>query len=291
VTSEFDVCKAFIHAHPHDAARAIERLPIAQVAALVGAMPAETAAELLSVMAPNVAGECLARTPAHQAAAALTAVRIDRAAILLRHLDDPAAMAIIERLPAGDRDTLMAMLRYPRGTAGAMMDRRVVSTGEGTTAGHVLAVLRSSTRHLRDYIYVVDESHLLVGFVSLDELLIARTSTPVTSLMTYPVSRLSVHAGRPAILAHEGWRTLRALAVVDEQGMLLGAISHDVFRTLEQESAHSAKGHEAAATVFALGELYWLGLSGMVDALVSAVRQTSQPSGWRHDEGGSRGAF
>jgi Mg/Co/Ni transporter MgtE len=288
VTNEIDLCQAFIDAYPDDAARAVEGLPSAQAAALVAAMSPETAARALSRMAPTVAADCLERAAPDCAAAVLLALRVDRAAVLLRQIADAATPPILQQLPADERGVLLAVLRHPHGTAGALMDRRVVSTSESATAGEALSLLRRSTRHAHDYVYVVDGAHRLAGVVGLDQLLVARAGTPVSTIMTLPVSSLSVHANRAAILAHAGWRQFRALPVVDDGAVLLGAISHEAFRALEQDSPPSSRGQEAATTIFALGELYWLGLSGMVDALASAVRRGT---GAAQQDGGSHGSL
>jgi hypothetical protein len=44
---------------------------------------------------------------------------------------------------------------------------------------------------------------------------------------------------------------------------------------MDEDALGSPTRLEAATTVFALGELYWLGLSGVLDGVASAVRSAA----------------
>jgi hypothetical protein len=64
---------------------------------------------------------------------------------------------------------------------------------------------------------------------------------------------------------------------VDDASVLVGAIGHATVRALfEEDALTSAPGRDAAATIFALGELYWLGLSSVLDGVAAAVRDGFQ---------------
>jgi hypothetical protein len=84
---------------------------------------------------------------------------------------------------------------------------------------------------------------------------------------------------RAAILAHPGWRRFHALPVVDRDAVLLGAIRYQTFRGLEDAARDQSRRADAVTTVFALGELYWLGLSGLLDGLSSVVKRRTPPDG------------
>lgn len=275
MAAEFDLCVAFVQAHPDEAARAMERLPTGQAAALIEAMPPEAAARALAVMTPAVAADSLAQLDPRAAAPVLAELRVDRSSLLLRQMEGSRRTAILEQLPPDEARMLAAMLRYPEGTAGALMDPRVLSAPEDSTAAEALSVIRRSPRHRHEYLYVVDRDRL-VGVVSLATLMRARPADQVAAVMTSPVSRLSAQAGRAAILGHPGWRQLRELPVVDEASLLIGAISYETFRALEDEARGRDRQLDAVSTVFALGELYWLSLSGMIDGVATVVRRASR---------------
>jgi Mg/Co/Ni transporter MgtE len=136
-----------------------------------------------------------------------------------------------------------------------------------------LAAARRSPRYVHDYVFVVDDEYRLVGVAGLRDLVSARPTAPVASIMNRSVSPLPASAARVAILNHRGWTRFHTLPVVDDTSVFLGAISHVTVRRLFEEDALGRSSRtDAVTTVFALGELYWLGLSGVLDGVASAVR-------------------
>jgi magnesium transporter len=274
VTSELALCQTFIHNHPSDAARLLERLERAQVVELLAAMPAAITARALGAMMPTIGSQCLRQLAPDSAAAALVELPADYAAVLLRRLDAAHTSAILAAMPADDTRLLGTILNYPADCAGSMMDSRVFAAPEGLRVGDALAALRKLAPQLYDDVFVVDHEHRLVGVVRLRDLLSARRLEPLTTIMSRAVSRLSVTASRTAILNHPGWRYFHILPVVDTANLLVGAIAHATVRAIfEEDALRRPSRANGVTTVFALGELYWLGLSGVIDGVASAVRQ------------------
>jgi magnesium transporter len=276
VTNELALCRDFIDAHTADAARTIERLPASEAAGLLAALPRTTAARALDAMMPTAGAECLALLDPQAAVAMLSELHAGRAALLLRHVGDTARTTILDQMPPQEARSLRTVLAHPPGSAGALMDSRVFAARGSHCAGDVRAALRRSARRAHDYVFVVDDEHRLIGVVALGDLVAARPGEALTAIMTRAVSRVPASAGRAAVLNHPGWRRLHALPVVDDQSVLVGAIPHETVRALIEEDAFGSRTRlDAASTVFALGELYWLGLSGVLDGVASAVRSAA----------------
>jgi magnesium transporter len=274
VTSELALCRTFINDHAGDAARLLERMADAQVAALLQAMPAPVAARALAAMVPTVGSQSLARLAPGSAAAAILELPDGYAAVLLRQLEPASSAAILAAMPADRTRLLTAILDYPPDSAGSMMDSRVFAARHSARVGDALTAWRRLPPQLYDEVFVVDDEHRLVGVARLRDLLSARRREPLTAVMSRAVSRLSATAPRAVVLNHPGWRHSHALPVVDPGHLLVGAISHATVRAiLEEDALRRPSRAEAVTTVFALGELYWLGLSGVLDGVASAVRQ------------------
>ena len=279
MTGELDLCRAFVDAHPDDAAHVLEQLPAPDVAALLDAIPPATAARVFDQMTPTMGADCLARMRPAAAAAAIAESRTDLASALLRRVDDEVRAALLELLPEAEAGFLRAVLRYPEGSAGALMDPCAMAVADDVTAGEALARVRRSPRHMLYYVYVVDRTRQLVGVVDVRELMLARPGEALTGVMRRPVARLVATMTRPAILAHPGWQHFHALPVVDRDSVLLGAIWYQTFRHLEDAARDQSRGVDAVTTVFALGELYWLSLSGLLDGLSSVVKRRTPSDG------------
>ena len=280
VTSELALCRTFINKHPGDAARLLERLAGAQAAALLEAMPAAVTARALGAMVAPMASQCLQLFAPRSAAAALVELPAGYAAVLLRRLDSASTSAILAVMPEDETRLLGTILRYPPDVAGSMMDSRVLAATESLRVGEVLTTLRKLSLQHSDDVFVVDSEHRLIGVVRLRDLLSAPRREPVTTVMSPAVSRLSASAPRAAVLNHPGWRHFHTLPVVDADNLLVGAIAHATVRALSEEDAlRRTSRADAVTTVFALGELYWLGLSGVLDGVASAVRQLAPSTG------------
>lgn len=280
MTTELALCQTFFNNHPGDAARLLERLAGAQVAALLEVMPAVATAPVIGAMVPTMASQCLQRLAPDSAAAALVELPAGYAAMLLRRLDPASTSAILAAMPENEARLLSTILNYPPGCAGSMMESRVFAATESLRAGDALAALRRFPSPLDDDVFVVDREHRLVGIVRLRDLLSARRDEPLTTVMSRDVSRVSATAPRAAVLNHPGWRHLHTLPVVDAANVLIGAVAHGTVRAIfEEDALRRPSRADAVTTAFALGELYWVGLSGVLDGVASALRQLAPATG------------
>jgi magnesium transporter len=183
-------------------------------------------------------------------------------------------------MPENEARLLSTILNYPPDCAGSMMDSRVFAATESLRVGEALAALRRFPPQFYSDVFVVDGQHRLLGVVRLGDLLSARRDAPLTTIMSRAVSRLSASAPRAAVLNHPGWRHFHTLPVVDTTNVLIGAIAHGTARAIfEEDALRRPPRADAVTTAFALGELYWLGLSGVLDGVTSALRQLAPAAG------------
>jgi hypothetical protein len=59
--------------------------------------------------------------------------------------------------------------------------------------------------------------------------------------------------------------------VVDEKGVFLGAIDYQTIRRLEQEIIKPPQQSPLNETTAAMGELFWVGFSGLVKGAATAI--------------------
>lgn len=270
-------------AYPDEAARLLERLAPAAVAPLFTQVSAEAAASVLCQLAPSVAADALGRLAPAEAGPILGALPLDEAARLLRQIDPGARAALVDAAPAAAAQALAALLRYPEGSAGALMDPRALAALDDWSAGTALERLRQDPHLLRHYLYVVTREHgRLVGVLSLRMLLLADPAAPLESIMVSEVERVAAEAGATALLAHPAWRRFPLLPVVDAQGTFAGVVRYETVRRLAAAAETAGPERGAVATVMNLGELWWIGLAGAIAGLAASV--TGPPT-----EGGKPG--
>lgn len=275
--TEHRLSRTFLETHPGDAAVVLERLGPDTAAPLLAELPPQIAAAVIERTDPAAGAECLGRMAPARAAAVTAALPLDTAALLLRRLDPPAQGPLLEALPGRLATPLDLLLRYPEGTAGALMDPRALALPHDIPVGEALARARRAARHVLYYLYIVDRQHTLVGVVNLRELMLAPRKAPLAAVMRPHVARLSARADRGVIVAHAGWRDFHTLPVVDDRGAFLGALRYETLRRLEDDGAAQRASQHPLTTVLTLGELCWSGLTLVFGDLADAIAAQSAP--------------
>lgn len=258
--------------HPDEAALALAELPPATAAAyLEGLEPALSAgvAQHLTAREWVACVRCLAP---QRVAAVLREMPREVVASTLRRLTPVEQDALVELLPDPMGRVVRRLLRYPEGTAGALVDPVVLTVPARLTAGEALESVWRDPKHLRDFVYVVDEREHLVGVTDLRRLMTAEPGAPLERLMVSEVHRISARADHQAILQHPGWDEVHTLPVVDERNVLIGVVRHETVRRLAKRRRRRVAG---STPVAALAELYWSGSQRTAGELVAiATRRT-----------------
>jgi Mg/Co/Ni transporter MgtE len=156
------------------------------------------------------------------------------------------------------------------------MDPSITTAVDEWSVGDALAQIRQSRDETLFNLYVTDRDGILVGTVNLHELLTAGTRTRLSAIMHQPVMKLLATADRHQIIAHPGWRRVSSLPVVDDRGLLLGALRYQTLRRIETE-IDRVRGAPGISTTAALGELFVAGLGGIVDALAVTMTRSDSP--------------
>ena len=253
--------RRFIETHPVDAARVMERFAGELSSGVLQDVPLDRLAPVIVAMSDHVAAECVAAMDPARAAAVLEELDLDQASALLRRIAEPQRDRLLAKMSSERVAQLRRVLAFPPGSAGALMDPKVLSVPETLTAAEALEQVRGAPHLAIYYLYIYDETSRLSGVVNLRELMLAEPHTPLIEMMATGVDRLFATADRRAILVHPGWTEYHALPVVDDGGRFVGALRYETLRRLEGQARTEAPSASLAAS---LGELYWVGLSGIL---------------------------
>ncbi len=262
--------RVFVRDHPADAARTLEALAPDEAVAALAELPPGLAARALQAMEASFAAACLLRSPKTRAAEALRELPAAAAARIAGRLDAESRGLLLADLPSEVADPIRRMVRHPAGTAGALMDPDVAALPEDITTGEARRRVRRDARRVLYYLYVTGREQRVSGVVNLRELMLAPADRTLGAVMVRPVTTLSAHARREAILAHPGWREFHALPVVDGSGVLLGVLRYETLRQLELEGGPEA-GRGPLALGLALGEVYLTALTAMLQGMLDTV--------------------
>jgi magnesium transporter len=275
---EYDMTLAleFLKAHPSDAALVLEEIPIHHTASFMENIPADIAANVIGSMDPLTTIGCLEHMKPDTISAITENLSLEIASMILRRMDSILKDSVMTSLPSEILEPLTLMLRFPEGTAGALMDPRCFVLPQDI---HVKEAMRRVRDHLRQdssYIYVVNRDHVLLGFVRIHEMLHLDPDTLISTIIHTDIWKLSAHSDRQAILMNPGWREFHTLPVTDKEGIFLGVIDYQTIRRLEQDTIKPLHRNPQKETTAAMGELFWIGLSGLLKGAASAICSTEE---------------
>jgi len=275
VNARQSVLTQYATRHPDDLARQVDTLPPADVGRLLLEMDANATASFLPHLSAAQAAQALATIDVAHGAAILRALDPDLAVSLLRRIDPAVAGALLDALPETRSAPLHALLAYPPESAGGMMDPLVLTAPLAATVADVRALVAAHADHLYYYLYVVDTGQRLAGVLDLAELLQAAPDAPLSTITRTNVARLPADLSLEGVFGHSGWQLYDALPVVDTQQRFLGVIRHRRMRQLLATHKSPAAAEPGVRTVMALGEIYWLGLCGLLQGLAATASATS----------------
>ena len=264
------LARTFAVTYPGEAAAVLDtRLP-EEVAAVLSLLPPDVAAGVLGRMAPASAVRVVERIDAPNASKILVRMTLEAAVSLLRRLGRDYREAVVKELPKEHADAVGAVIGFRAGTAGALMDPRLLAVPSDMTVEEAVESLRRNAEYSHYNLYVIDRDQVLVGVLNIHELFLADSKERLREIMKAPQHRLEADADRRNIISHPGWRHVHSLPVVDGNGRFLGAIRYRTFRRLETE-ARGVDVTSEGKTAQALGDLFGTGLGGFLDAIASAI--------------------
>jgi len=264
---------AFLRAHPAEAARVLEPLPAAEVAALFARTPARLGAPVLAAMLPAAAARSLAALDDERAMALLAALGAQPAAAALRHVPEPRRARLLAGLPGGIAFASQLLLGYPEETVAAWVDADVLVLAAGTSAAEALERARARGASI-EAVFVAGAGGRLEGQAPLGALLRAPATATLDSLMSRTETLLAAQTPLAAAAAHPGWRRASALPVVEADDRLLGVLTRDALeRALERpEAAARRESAESLPGMLAAG--YWDALAAVIEAAVALLPRT-----------------
>jgi magnesium transporter len=159
---------------------------------------------------------------------------------LLRRLSPQVAEGLLRLVDEVDRRDIATLFRYTENTVGSLMTTDYAWLPKTLTAGQAIDRLRQQApdRETIYYVYILDEtSRRLAGVVSLRDLILADRNALVQDLMEKDL--LTLNAGDDKEKAAEAVARydFLALPVVDEEGRLVGIVTHDDVIDLIQQEA------------------------------------------------------
>ena len=228
----------FLLDYPQEAARKLETMLPASIVALLADQPTYAATRVWQALVPDVALAVVEQAPADLASKLLTDAEPMASAAALAQLEPEARQHLLGSLDPGVARELEALLRYPEGTAGRLMDPRVSPVRAGISAADAVLRLRGlRLRGLRE-LFVVDDQGRLAGRVEIQDLVTADPAVALSEVTRPPVAAVQDLDPREDVVSALQQKAITELPVVALDGRFVGVIRQAALvSALEQETS------------------------------------------------------
>lgn len=263
MNSESILLQRFLQEHSLVAARKLEDIEADKLVDFFNDTPVEWLLDVVPLMNPQILSVVFEKLDQDVLVLFFESLELKFAVFLMRMLNDDLADGLLIRLSTEKAESVKRLLLYLDHTVGAHMDPVVFTLSENLTIKEALAVLTKHKRRIQPHLFVNSSDRKLVGVIALSDIITGDPDGEIKSIMNTKYTTLSPETPIQSVVSHHGWQSLYALPVVDYSSIFLGVISLESIRSVLASSGTEPEDM-SRMTVNALGELYRLGLSGLV---------------------------
>lgn len=229
----------FMLDHPVDAAIEIERQPAEAIAPTLIDQPVHVLMPVWRKLLPETGARLLGSLPDATADALLAELPPTEAVQIIGQLPPDERVRRLDRLNPAVRQDLDALMTFPEGTAGRLMDPRVDAYRGAMTVSDTLHALREKRMKTARSLYLVDPDKRLIGRVFLQDLALARPQQSLVDLMQPIAASIEPTASQAEVTEILNKERLIDLPVVNYDGILLGVVTHARLLQAVQEDVTS----------------------------------------------------
>lgn len=269
-------------ARPADVADLIEHLNPDERLFVFKLFEPEGAGEVLVEIEPPVQDRILKDLDNQAISEIVEELDSDDAADLVGDLPANRAKKIIETVGDEAFGELEKLLPFPEDTAGGIMALEYVAVKADATVQDAIESVREKREEVESlyYLWVVDVSGVLVGVISLKDLVLEPGDRKVSEIMNREVISVHVNTDQEEVVQLVKKYDLVNIPVVDESNRLVGRITHDdIIDVIEEETDEDISRMagvideeiaEESALRISRARLPWL-IVGLFGGLLAAV--------------------
>jgi magnesium transporter len=226
--------------HPADLADIVEELSHEDREAVFESLDSEVAAETLSeVEDTKTQASILESLDADRAADIVEEMSPDEAADVLGEMEEASSEAILGEMAAEEKTDVEELLGFDEDSAGGLMNSEFVAVPDSGTVAEALRAIRENEEQVDALttVFLVDPAGRLTGALPVGRLLLVESTALLKPLAgdEEPVS-VPVSERRKRVEELVDKYNLMSLPVIDEAGVLVGAVTaDDVISMLRQD--------------------------------------------------------
>ncbi len=226
--------------YPAEAVRQLEQLTTEKMAEIISRQPVLKTVKIWERISPQLAARMLEDLPVHYSSELLEHIDPNRgASILLAIIDVDKRSRILDAVEPKAASDLKRALSYEAGSAGALMEARVMYFRPDMRVGEVLNVLRARPRRAYRKLYTVDNQNHLLGMIEIEDLALSEHSATLGQIESVPPAVVEATAGREELVSIFEKYKVTDLPVIDFENRFVGVVRYHTLleAALEENSA------------------------------------------------------
>ncbi len=234
--------------HPADIAEIIDLLNLNNATYLFKLLDSEKTAEALMEIDEDDREKILQNLSAEEIAEEIDELDTDDAADIIGELPQERKTEVISEIEDDEHaKDIVELLQYKDGTAGSLMAKELVKVKENWKIPTCVRKMRTQAQEVTHVhsIYVVDKNNILLGRLSLKDLLVASDDDDISDVYIPKVDYVNVNDEAEDVARLMQKYDLEAIPVVNDKNQLLGRITIDDILDFIKEEAE--KDYQMAA--------------------------------------------
>ena len=252
ITSENDKAlqTLFKEYHYADLAEIFDALQIEQAVYLFKLIDSEKTADMLTELDEDVRESILDALSSEEIATEINELDTDDAVDIVAELPMEIRKEVIDQISDTEHaDDIRELLTYDENSAGGLMAKELVRVNQNWTVTRCVREMRIQAQEVTRVhsIYVVDDDNVLLGRLSLKDLLTANEKSKIASIYIPKVDYVQVDVDGEEVAKIMSKYDLEAIPVVNENKQLVGRITIDDIVDLIKDEAE--KDYQLAAGI------------------------------------------
>ena len=234
------ISSLFAEVHYADIAEVLDEIKFEEAVYIIKLLDSETTAAVLMETDEDTREKILKNLTAKEIAEEIAELDSDDAADMIAELPEERQEAVMSKIEDEEHvKEIEELLTYDENSAGGLMAKELVQVNENWTVLKCVKEMRIQAEEVTRVhsIYVVDDGGKLKGRLSLKDLLVASTRTPISDIYIPKVDFVNVIDGAEDVANIMRKYDLEAIPVVNDDQILLGRITIDDIVDVIKEEA------------------------------------------------------
>lgn len=207
---------------------------------IINLLPIEIASEVISEMdEESHPEELLLQLDPDRRTEIVEELDYDDATDIISQLEEHEQQEILEDLSEDDASTIRDLMRYGEETAGGLMNTQFIKVNLDLTKKDAIDEIIRQSEEIEEFytVFVVDDSDIFKGIVSLKDIIKAKGNVKITDMVKTEVVYVTADTDQEEVAKLISQYNLTSIPVVDQEMKLLGRVTFDdVIDVLEEEN-------------------------------------------------------